>query len=300
MSAASGAPPPRGRFVDIGGRRLRIVCEGPKGPKPTVILESGAFGFAADWAVVQARLAAEGVRSCAYDRAGMGYSDPGPAPRDGIAVAEDLEKLLAAADEPGPYVLVGHSMAGLRIRLFTDRNPGKVLGLVLVDAASPELTNSPHVQHFLGPFTQISHVTSWAASIGLLKPIAFMGDSIGLPPEAAAEKHWAFASARHNQTSADEVSHWIRTSEQAEASGPLNPDLPVAVIVAGHGAGGPWKDAYAEPARRSKHGYFMNVPDAGHANLLGFKHAAQIVKGVDFVLTAASASAGPAQAAGAG
>ena len=83
--SAPGAPKPKGEFFDVGGRRLRMVCDGPKSDAPTVILESGAFGFAADWAAVQARLTAEGVRSCAYDRAGMGYSDPSNAPRDGIA-----------------------------------------------------------------------------------------------------------------------------------------------------------------------------------------------------------------------
>ncbi len=84
-------PPPRGEFIDIGGRKLRIVREGPGGTEPLVVLEAGAFGLASDWAEVQARLQAQGVQSCAYDRAGMGYSDPGPEPRDGIAVAKDLE-----------------------------------------------------------------------------------------------------------------------------------------------------------------------------------------------------------------
>jgi pimeloyl-ACP methyl ester carboxylesterase len=126
---------PRGEMIDIGGRRLRIVCDGPKSASPTVILEAGSFGLAADWAEVQKRLTVQGVRSCAYDRAGMGFSDPGPQPRDGVAIVSDLEKLLKAADVPGPYVLVGHSMAGLHVRLFAVRNPQPVAGLVLVDAA---------------------------------------------------------------------------------------------------------------------------------------------------------------------
>ena len=69
----------------------------------------------------------------AYDRAGLGLSDPGPSPRDGLAIAYDLERLLAEAGEAGPYLLVGHSMAGLHTRLFAGRNPG----LLPADAFGP-------------------------------------------------------------------------------------------------------------------------------------------------------------------
>ena len=102
---------------------MHLICEGPKGAGPTVLFEAGAFGFSADWGVVQEQLAAQGLRACAYDRAGMGLSDPGPQPRDGLAVVGDLERLLAAAHEKGPFILVGHSMAGLYLRLFANRNP---------------------------------------------------------------------------------------------------------------------------------------------------------------------------------
>ena len=84
-------PPLRGERVDIGGRALRIVCEGPRSDKPLIVMESGIFGFASDWGEVQRALAARGIRSCAYDRAGLGFSDPGPYPRDGV------ERVLAAA-----------------------------------------------------------------------------------------------------------------------------------------------------------------------------------------------------------
>src|ERR1043165_3349045 len=72
MTAAFGTPKPRGQLYDIGGgRRLHLVCQGPASdPAPIAFLESGAFGFSADWDTVQRKLAAEGVRSCAYDRAG--------------------------------------------------------------------------------------------------------------------------------------------------------------------------------------------------------------------------------------
>lgn len=290
MSVGAGAPSPRGRFVDIGGRRLRIVEAGPRGSGPTVVLEAGAFGFSADWAEVQARLAAKGVRSVAYDRAGMAYSDPGPAPRDGVAVAEDLEKLLAAAEEPGPHVLVGHSMAGVRIWLLGQRLRPSILGLVFVDAATPDIISSERSQPLLNSFGALSRAAAGAAAVGLLKPFSFGADTIGLPPDAAAEKRWAFADPRHNRTAADEVVLWEIAAEQASAAAPrLDPKLPVAVITAGKGSGGAlWRDLYAEPARLAERGYFVEVAEAHHADLLGFRFADEIIKGIDFIRGAES------------
>ena len=287
MSAAEVRPLPRGRFVDIGGRRLRIICDGPKGQGPAVILEAGAFGLAADWAAVQQLLAAGGVHSCAYDRAGMGFSDPGPDPRDGLAVAADLEALLAAADEPAPYILVGHSMAGLRLPLFVGRNPAKAIGLVLVDAATPEDAETSATRAMISQFTGVSRMAAWGASAGLMRPLGFMADTIGLPPRAAAEKRWAFANGRHNRTAAAEVETWMATARQALAAGPLDPLLPVAVITAGRNPQGQ-DSPQAAPARRSRHGYYANVARAHHASLLGAKFAAEIVKGIDFVRAAAA------------
>src|SRR5258706_14401530 len=73
MSAAFGTPRPRGQLYDVGGgRRLHMICQGPGADRgATALMEAGAFGFSADWGAVQDKLAAEGVRSCAYDRAGL-------------------------------------------------------------------------------------------------------------------------------------------------------------------------------------------------------------------------------------
>ena len=122
-------------MVDIGGRRLPAILAGPtQTTGPLALLESGAFGFSADWSAVQERLASRGVRSLAYDRAGLGFSDPGPRPRDGAAIVGDLEALLQALCVATPLVLCGHSMAGLHLRLFCARNRPRVSGVVLVDA----------------------------------------------------------------------------------------------------------------------------------------------------------------------
>jgi pimeloyl-ACP methyl ester carboxylesterase len=284
----------RGELVDIGGRRLHLICEGPKEPAPTVLLEAGAFGFSADWGVVQDRLAAQGLRVCAYDRAGLGLSDPGPAPRDGLAVVGDLEKLLKAAHEDGPYVLVGHSMAGLYLRLFANRNPHEVAGLVMVDAATPESAEAPRVRKVIAAFVRASQWASLGAQAGLYAPLAgtWFGDKIGLTPQASAEKRRAFASPRHNRWAAAEVREWMTTASQARATGPLDPDWPIAVVTAGSGhdhAG--WTEAQTAPARGSRYGYEDHVTSAGHATLLGVKHADAVVRAVDHVLRAVASRA---------
>lgn len=289
MIAAAGPIPRRGEMVDVGGRRMRIVCMGPKDSgKPVIILEAGAFGFAADFGTVQDQLTAKGLRNCAYDRAGMGYSDPSPEPRDGVAIAQDLEALLAAAKVPAPYVMVGHSMGGLRLREFAGRNPGKVLGVVLVDAATPEALNDANTREFVGHFATASKWAGMGASAGLFTPLMGTGvaNKIGLTGEAEREKRHFFANGRHNRTSAAEVVLWPKASEQAAAMPPFGPDIPVAVVTAGalgdFNAGR--KAMQAEPAKAARRGYVDHVAGAGHNTLLGPMYADHIVRGVEFVL----------------
>ena len=294
LMSAAGHPVARGTMVDIGeGRQLRLVCEGPaqgaaqgdRADRPVVWLEAGAFGFAADWGATQEALGAAGWRSCAYDRAGMGFSPPGPAPRDGVAIVTDFEKLVAASGEKGPFILVGHSMAGLRLREYAGRNPDKIAGLVLVDAATPEAT-SGSMSRFVTAFATASRWAARGASIGLFKPLAqtSMGDKIGLPPAAGAEKRWAFANGRHNRTSAQEVSLWREAAAQAAAVPAYDPAWPVAVVTAGPVKGREaWKAIQSAPATASKHGYVDHVEAATHTRLLGEGFAGHIVKAVAFV-----------------
>jgi pimeloyl-ACP methyl ester carboxylesterase len=126
----SGAAP--GVLVDIGGHKLHIHCVGPADGRPTVILEAGGGGFSRDWSLVQ-NLLSPRVRSCAYDRAGLGWSEQGPAPRTMRQEVFELHALLEAAKVRGPFVLVGQSIGGLLVRLYTERYASDVVGIVLVD-----------------------------------------------------------------------------------------------------------------------------------------------------------------------
>ena len=119
------------RQVAIGhDRSLNLYCIGSG--SPTVILESGLGGYAFDWWAVQGGIASF-TRVCAYDRAGMGMSPPGPFPRDTNAHVADLEALLKAAELRPPYVLVGHSMGAYTVRVFASRHRRDVAGIVFVD-----------------------------------------------------------------------------------------------------------------------------------------------------------------------
>jgi pimeloyl-ACP methyl ester carboxylesterase len=291
MSAAEQQPEPRGRFVEIGnGRRLRAVLEGPAASaRPLVVLEAGSFGFSADWAAVQARLAAEGLRSLAYDRAGLGWSDAGPGPRDSAAIVADLEALLAALGESGPLIVCGHSMAGMHVRLFTWRNAARVSGLVLVDATTPEAMNHPLAAQFVGHFTSLTKLAAWGAKAGLARPLARpFGDAIGLPPIAKAEKQRAFASPAHNSCAAAEVAAWHASAEQSRSAS-FAPDLPIAVVLTGDVRRTLARHAIqTAPAGAARHGFVIHVPGANHASLLGERHAGHIVRAILSVEAAAA------------
>jgi pimeloyl-ACP methyl ester carboxylesterase len=127
--------PQIGRSVDIGGRTLNIYCSGEG--SPAVILDSGNGEPGYAWAHIQPEIA-KFTRACWFDRAGEGWSEPGPFPRTSAATANDLHELLARAGVPPPYVLVGHSLGGLNARVYNGLYSHDVAGMVLVDAAHEE------------------------------------------------------------------------------------------------------------------------------------------------------------------
>ena len=124
-------PPAPGKILDIGGTKLHINCTGAGAP--AVILESGFPGVSLDWVLVQPEVA-KFTKVCSYDRAGFGWSGLGKQPRTANQIADDLGELLVAAGVAPPYVLTGHSVGGIYVRVFTMKHPDRVIGMVLVDA----------------------------------------------------------------------------------------------------------------------------------------------------------------------
>ena len=124
----TGLPPDR--LVEVSGRLLHMRCVGPATQGPTVILEAGAGDYSSRWTAVQDLLASR-ITSCAYDRAGFGWSK-GNQNESMSQDNADLHALLAAAGIAGPYVLVGHSMGALLVRRYANHYPDAVVGMVLV------------------------------------------------------------------------------------------------------------------------------------------------------------------------
>ena len=139
-------PPFTAERYDIGGRSLFMVCVGPADSElPTVIAEAPLGGDSSAFNTLGAMLAGEDYRSCAYDRAGTGNSDPppdgaepGPGPVTLKDVASDLHALLAAAGIEPPYVLLPHSIGGWASRVFAATYPDEVAGVVFIDSSHPD------------------------------------------------------------------------------------------------------------------------------------------------------------------
>lgn len=134
MGESRSFPAP-GQLVDVGGYSLHIQCLGAG--SPTVILEASSIGFSSQWSQVQHELVSTN-RVCAYDRAGHGWSQPGPQPRTAQQLVRELHTLLSNAQITGPYIMVGDSYGGRLVINYTADYPDEVAGLVLVDVTPVE------------------------------------------------------------------------------------------------------------------------------------------------------------------
>lgn len=127
--------PPPGHLVDIGGYRLHLNCTGTG--SPTVVIDAGWGDWSTAWGLVQPQVAPT-TRVCTYDRAGLGWSEAGPLPRTAAQYAKELHTLLQNAGISGPYVMVGHSLGGLPVRVFVHDYAAEIAGVVLIDSMTPQ------------------------------------------------------------------------------------------------------------------------------------------------------------------
>jgi pimeloyl-ACP methyl ester carboxylesterase len=222
--------PPPGRLVDVGGYRLHLHVTGEPRGRPTVLLDAGIASCSAHWAWVQGALAPF-TRVVAYDRAGLGWSDPGPRPRDAHQSAAELRTALERAGIGGPYVVAGHSYGGLVARAFADRYPDDVVGMVLVDASHPD-------QWARIPAARGGRLVAWGNRLtGLLARCGLWrlldpapGLAAGLPARQAAELRALLARPAPWAASADTLAAWEGTTRPQITGARGLGALPLAVL----------------------------------------------------------------------
>ncbi len=208
---------PPGTLYDVGDHKLHLVCAGEG--SPTVILEASGLGSALSYEKV-VPLLAKRTRTCAYDRAGMGFSEGAGRALTSKALAEELEALVKAAKLEPPFVLAGASIGGLTVEMFARRNPGSVAGLVLLDAVDSQSLEVVGTEVAAMRFQTCA--AAWLARLGLLRLI----DPLKLTglPAALTYRPAPFDAACS-------VLRSLPESDREHASAPaLPPDLPLLVL----------------------------------------------------------------------
>jgi pimeloyl-ACP methyl ester carboxylesterase len=212
--------PPDGKRIDVGGFKMHIDCTGEAAP--TVVLDSGLGDTYISWRKVQPEIA-KFARVCSYDRAGLGYSEPSPRSRSSRVFAEELHALLQAAGIAPPYVMVGHSMAGFDVRLFTSLYPKEVVGMVLVDVSHPDqdVRFPVEVRTMEGSWQREANFLAYTMPFGVPRLLGFCDDDAR---QRAAECN--FHSAHE---AVAEMKAFPESAAQAASTGVLG-DMPLAVL----------------------------------------------------------------------
>jgi pimeloyl-ACP methyl ester carboxylesterase len=224
--------PPPGQLVDVGDYQLHLHCTGEnKEGSPTVILEQGVGGISSAWAFVQPEVAKE-TQVCSYDRAGMGWSDPGPQPRDAQQIAQELHALLHNANVPGPYVLVGWSFGGLYVREYVGQYGDQVAGLVLLDSSHPDQwTSTPEGQALFESNARVYSVAPALARLGVMRVMGLLQPASGLPTPYDEALKVSFADSNDWDAQSAEFLASLATATQVRESGSLG-NMPLFVLTA--------------------------------------------------------------------
>jgi pimeloyl-ACP methyl ester carboxylesterase len=223
--------PPPGDLVDVGDHSLHINCVGEG--SPTVILEAANGGMSAHWARVQQEVA-KATRVCAYDRAGMGWSEPGPGPPNATQTTAELHVLLREANEEGPYVLVSHSLAGLYSRIYAQRYPEEVAGIVLVDSSHPGQFEGSGAALTINRVVGV--VGPLIARTGIPRVFKLYPSNPELPPLQREQSDSLYYRTPHQVAVFEEMGTIPDTMEKARGSGTIGEKPLVVVSSADHDA----------------------------------------------------------------
>ena len=256
-SDAKAYPPP-GELVDVGGYRLHINCTGSG--SPTVVIDAGQGDWSTSWGVVQQEVA-KTTRICTYDRAGLGWSEAGPLPRDAAQFAKELHTLLQNANVPGPYVLVGHSLGGTTVRVFVSEHASEVAGVVLIDSMNPGQATQPQTQS--DSQSQPFSLQAALARFGIARLIVKL-PVIASMVEAGQEAYYPlFVRPQSLQTSANELGGVPASLAQTDAVKTFG-DLPLIVLTARLNTNPGWPQWQKELLELSSNSQQLFAENSGH------------------------------------
>ncbi len=278
--------PAPGELADIGGYRLHLYCMGEGGP--TVVLLHGLGGNVYHWALIQPEIAAA-TRVCAYDRAGYGWSDPGPRPRSPLQNARELHALLQRAGIAPPFVLVGHSWGSNGAQVFAEEYPEDVQGLVLIDGGiAAEVTDLCPTLHCMPRVAQTGadiflNLQPLLFRVGVMRLFGFpqpFGDNLMyLTPSQRNALIAGYGQTRSADANLAEWRDWDNQVGNVGQPGSLG-DLPVRVLMADEeypdwfygrdpDRGRGYEAALlSELARLSSDSQVTVIPGADHASML--------------------------------
>ena len=216
---------PFGELVDIGGFKLHIVSQGEKSNKPTLVIEGGN-GMATEYYHWLNEGLKDSMRVIRYERAGIGYSDASETPRDPETIAHELHKLLEKAEESPPYIMVGHSLGGPYIRIYTELYPDEVKAMFLLDATHPKrperLTSMPSASSWkFKLFVQLQRVQAVLGDMGILMLYdiiagpSFGREMEGLPDEINNRTKDFLIDGKHFRAMTEEFANYYSSLERA-------------------------------------------------------------------------------------
>ena len=158
------APP--GSLIGVGGHRLHAICGGEG--TPVVVLESGIAASSLSWALVQPEVA-RFTRVCAYDRAGLAWSDVPSRERSFAGIVDELAAMLANVAGQEPCILVGHSFGSFVVRAYAARHPERVIGIVMLDPPTEWLTLTPSGSRRIWAGVYLSRLGALLAQLGVVR-----------------------------------------------------------------------------------------------------------------------------------
>jgi pimeloyl-ACP methyl ester carboxylesterase len=290
--------PPPGQLVDVEGHRLHLNVMGESNGSPTVILEAGMASISSNWGWVKQEIA-KTTRVVAYDRASLGWSDPGTKPLDAAKSARELRVALERAHIEPTYVLAGHSYGGLVVRMFADLYPDTVVGLVLVDASHPD--QWAYIPASKGGQTVAigNRVTALLARFGIMRLFHLKESFIaGLPPREYAEMRAYLSTPDGWSAGADGLIAWRDLSQQQVNATCSLGDLPLFVLSVTE------QDRYADvltalqaelPAL-SSNSQHITVQGATHYTLVSIQEYAAVVSNAILRVVEAARSGKPLSA----